>query len=110
MKSRRLLLAELDKLGVARRLRLEGPPRRRLVDTPTRSRTFGRADPGLDAARRPLTVPHDPLTAIRQGILGMARDEGVGLGAQRRRKYAPRPVARVLGQRVLHGSGQVEAG
>jgi hypothetical protein len=54
-------------------------------------------------------MPHDPLPAVRQRLLGMMRDEGVGLGSQRRGQHAPRPVARDLGQRVLYGSGQVEA-
>jgi hypothetical protein len=33
-----------------------------------------RADPGLDAALGPIPMPHDPLAAIRQRLLGMMRD------------------------------------
>ena len=69
-----------------------------------------RADPGLDAALGPASVPHDPLTPIRQGLLGMLRDEGVGLGVERGRKHAPGPVARDPGQRVLPRSGLVKRG
>jgi len=40
----------------------------------------------------------------------MLRNEGVGLGQQRRRQHAPRALMRDLGQWVLDGAGQVEAG
>jgi hypothetical protein len=40
----------------------------------------------------------------------MMRDDGVGFGPPRRRQHPPRPIARDLGQRIVHVSGQVEAG
>jgi hypothetical protein len=55
-------------------------------------------------------MPHDPLTAVRQRLLGMLRDEGVGFGPQRRRQHPPGAVARDLGQRIVHGSGLVKRG
>jgi hypothetical protein len=55
-------------------------------------------------------MPHDPLAAVRQGLFGMLRDEGIGLGPQRRRQHAARALTRDLGQRILHGSGLVKRG
>ncbi|SEF42638.1 hypothetical protein SAMN05421751_101203 [Jhaorihella thermophila] len=79
-----------------------------------RSRTFGhravahlraangeRADPGLDAALRPMAVPHNTLEAVRQDLFGMARNESVGLDPQRSRQLPSRPVPGNLGQRVI---------
>jgi signal transduction histidine kinase len=40
----------------------------------------------------------------------MMRDDGVGFGPQRRGQHPPGAVARDLGQRIVHVSGQVEAG
>jgi len=40
----------------------------------------------------------------RQCLLGILRDEGVGLGPQRHRRHAPRPLTRDFDQWVLHRS------
>ncbi|SNT76541.1 ABC transporter transmembrane region [Paracoccus seriniphilus] len=58
--------------------------------------------PGLDTAFRPVTMPHNPLTAVRQNLSGMLRNEGVSLGPQRSRQHPARPVTGDLGQRVIN--------
>ena len=45
---------------------------------------------------------NNPLATIRQGLFGILRDEGVGLGPQRGSQHSARPVARNLGQRIIH--------
>jgi len=47
-------------------------------------------------------VSDNPLATIRQGLFGILRDEGVGLGPQRGSQHSARPVARDLGQRIIH--------
>ena len=61
-----------------------------------------RADPGLDAPLRAIPMPNNPLTAIRQDLLGMLRDEGVGFGPKCCGQHAARSIPGNLGQRIIH--------
>ena len=60
------------------------------------------ADPGLEAGLLPETVSDITLAAVRHGLFGMLRDEGVSLGPQRGRQHPPCPVAGDLGQWIIH--------
>ena len=50
----------------------------------------------------PISVPYNPLPAVRQDLFGMLRDEGVGLGSLHHRQHPARPVPGDLCQRAIH--------
>ena len=60
-----------------------------------------RADPGLDGPLRAVSVPYNPLAAVRKHVIGKAGNEGVRLRLQRCRQHAPRPFTGNLGQRIF---------
>jgi hypothetical protein len=58
--------------------------------------------PSVSNAWRRDGSPHNAMSPIRQGLLGMAPDEGVSFGPERGRQHPARHVARDLGQRVIN--------
>lgn len=64
-----------------------------------------RSDPGLDAALRPVALPDNPLAAIRQDLLGVLCNEGVGLGlsAAASIRRAPSRAISVSGSSTVSG-------